>query len=438
MKNILYIALLLMTTVSCGKYAEGLNTDPNNFTDAPGELIIGQANISWVLLSEGEAARLSGIFTDQFTGFSNQFINYDSYDVKSADFNGIWSNCYTSGIAQTRIVQDKALQSGNTRLLGVAQIVEAVMAAELAALYGDVPYSQSAQPVAFPSPNYDNQLEVFEAAQRLLDEGILNVGDSRVADFYGFPVFKNNGALWSQVGHSLKARYYLIAKQYDKALAEANLGIASVDNSLLANHADIQGQKNLFYQFGIEQRGGYMTASRSYLRKLINPSDVSVDRIIFTPGEEVRVTKYFQGTELNYNDDGYFGKEASYPIMGWFENQFIKAESLARLGREDEARVEINKVRARLTEDYGAPFPDVSAAGNTLLRIILEEKYITMIGSIQVFHDIRRTNNFLGIPVKSNVAPGIPQRFLYPDTEINANANFPGVVSLFAKTAINQ
>ena len=61
-----------------------------------------------------------------------------------------------------------------------------------------------------------------------------------------------------------------------------------------------------------------------------------------------------------------------------------------------------------------------------------------MIGSLQVFHDARRTNNVLSIPVKSTSATSIPQRFLYPQSEIGANKNFPGVIGLFEKTSINN
>lgn len=432
------ILLLLTLSFSCQKYSEGFNVDPNNFTDAPGELIIGQANLAWVLATEGETSRLSGVFTDQFTGFSNQFINFNSYDMKSADFNGIWTNNYTGGISQTRIVQEKALASGNKTLLGVSQLVEAVLTAELAALFGDVPYSQSAQPVDFPSPVYDSQKSVFDAAQKLLDEAISNVGNSRVSDFYGSPVFVANQANWSEIAHTLKARYFLITKEYAKARDEAKLGIRSKDRSLMAFHSKIAGQGNLYYQFGIEQRGGYLTATRSYLRKMINFSENTVERLIFTPGEQQRFASYFQGNELNYGETGHFAQDAPFPIVDWYENQFILAETEARLNNEDNARTAINAVRADLARVYSGEFPVVSVGGANLIRVILEEKYITMVGSPQVFHDVRRTKNLLGIPLKNSLASKLPQRFLYPEVEISSNKNFPGVVGIYEETEVNK
>lgn len=432
------VLMVLFLATSCEEYVDGLNIDPNNFTDAPGELIIGQAELSWVLLAEGEAARMSGIFTDQFTGFSNQYVNFEQYNVTASDFDGIWSNGYSAGLAQTRIVREKALESENEVLLGVAQIVEGVLTAELASLFGDVPLSESISPVDFPDPRYDSQQEVLNVAQTLLSEGIVNVGNTRVRDFFGSPIFVSNNALWEEVGHSLKARYFLLAKDYSNARDEAKLGVSSVDRSLISFHSDTDGQRNLFFQFGIEQRGGYLTATRSHLRKLLNLGDVSADRILFTPGEEARFVKYFSGNELNYNDNGYFGKSASFPIMDWYETQFILAEAEVRLNNDEASREAFNAIRRQLARDYNAEFPEVEIGGATLYRVIMEEKYITMVGSIQTFHDMRRTNNIIGVPVKNTLAPNLPQRFLYPETERNTNSNFPGVVGLYEPTPINR
>ncbi len=438
MKNTLLIVSILLLFSSCEKYVDGFNQNPNDFTDAPGELIIGQAELAWAAMFEGEAARLGGVFTDQFTGFSNQFTNFESYDMKSTDYDGVWTNTYTRGLAQTRIIQEKALQSGNTVLLGISQIIEASMIAETAALFGDIPYSQSAQPTEFPNPVYDNQDQVLSAAQNLLSEGISNVGASRVRDFYGGAIFVQNNATWAQVAHSLKARYFLIAKQYTQARDEAKLGIASKDRSLLIFHSATDGQRNLFYQFGVEQRGGYLTVTRSHLRKMLNLSDTSTDRILFTPGEQARFAKYFSGNELNYNEDGYFAQNAPFPLIDWYENQLILAEAEYRIGNEEQARAAFNVVRTELAKEYNAEFPAVSIGGSTLLRVILEEKYITLIGSLQVYHDVRRTNNLLRVPVKNNTARSIPLRFLYPQVEINTNKSFPGVIEQFTPTRVNS
>ncbi|MCB0641281.1 MAG: hypothetical protein KDC44_06555, partial [Phaeodactylibacter sp.] len=62
-------------------------------------------------------------------------------------------------------------------------------------------------------------------------------------------------------------------------------------------------------------------------------------------------------------------------------------------------------------------------------------------GQIEGFNDTRRTLNEANVrvPVEPNVGSQLPQRFLYPTTEIDRNQNIPNPIpDFFAPTAINQ
>ncbi len=433
MKKIQYIAIAALGMISfgCESYVEGTNVNPNSFTDAPGELIIGQAGLASIILSESQPARFAGIFTDQFTGADRQFISYESYQVTTADFDDAWGNIYTAGLAQTKLVQEKAQASGSRGLEGVSQIIEAWLAGEGAALFGDIPYSEAIKPNEFPNPKYDSQQDVLNAVQTLLSTAISNVqAGSPVA----MPMY--SGAYdWVEVAHTLKARYYLIAKDYTNAAAEAAQGISAPNKTLFASHSSTIGQQNLYYQFGVLQRGGYLAVTRSNLRKLLQGERA---RLLPTPGDANRSAMYFDGEELNYNAGGYFAIDADFPLISWEENQLILAEALARTGNENGARTAFNTLRTNLASVYGGAFPATQASGTALVNQILEEKYCTLIGSFQVFHDIRRTNNAIRVPVKNSTSPSIPQRFLYSQNEINTNTSFPGVVDLFTPTPVNR
>ena len=433
MKKLRYIVVAALGLISfgCESYVEGVNVNPNDFTDAPGSLIIGQAGLASIILSESQPARFAGIFTDQFTGADRQFITYEAYQVTAGDFDDTWGNIYTAGLAQTRLVIEKAQETGETGLQGVAQILEAWLAGEGAALFGDIPYSEAIQPNEFPNPKYDAQRDVLNAVQALLSSAITNVqSGGNVA----MPMYSGDYS-WVEVAHTLKARYYLIAKDYANAAAEAAQGISSPNKTLFASHSSTIGQQNLYYQFGILERGGYLTVLRSTLRKLLEGEQ---DRLLETPGDANRAAVYFDGEELNYNAGGYFAIDADFPLISWEENQLILAEALARTGNEQGARNAFNTLRLELANTYGGEFPATAASGTTLVNQILEEKYCTLIGSFQVFHDVRRTKNAIGVPVKNSTSPSIPQRFIYAQNEINTNENFPGVVDIFTPTPVNQ
>jgi hypothetical protein len=70
--------------------------------------------------------------------------------------------------------------------------------------------------------------------------------------------------------------------------------------------------------------------------------------------------------------------------------------------------------------------PTESAA---LGREIMVEKYVSLFGQLEPFCDLRRTKNALGI--KPYAGTSIPERFMVPQDEINANTNAPTGQSLF-------
>jgi hypothetical protein len=430
-----YILLFALgfSLFSCSNYTDGINENPNRFTSAPGNLIIGQAELTVVKISASNSSRYGGIFTDQFTGSERQYETVNNYGVVAGDFNDAWGDLYTRGAAQARLANDAGVEDGDQLLVGVSQIMEALLMGEAASLWGDVPYSTAFDFTTNPDPSYDPQASVFTAVQSLLDKAINNVGGAAVANVYGAPIFVDNNALWSDVAHSLKARYYLVEKNYANALSEAKLGISSSSADLLSDHTDANGARNMYWQFVEVDRSGYLTVTDSNLHKLL---DGRRARLLATPGDSNRLAKYFTGDELNTSDDGFFGAESPFQIVSWIETKLIEAEAAQRTG--DDALTPFNDVRNYLESTYGGGFPPSASSGDALLKEILEEKYISLPGSLQVFHDVRRTNNLIEVPIKGIGHATIPQRFYYPQVEINANESFPGLVDLFEPTPVNK
>ena len=73
-----------------------------------------------------------------------------------------------------------------------------------------------------------------------------------------------------------------------------------------------------------------------------------------------------------------------------------------------------------------------------ILREIFPETYIYFMGSFESYNDFGRSNNAAQIQLKSGKA-GTPQRFLYPQVEINANPNTPNPIpSIVFPTPVHQ
>ena len=78
---------------------------------------------------------------------------------------------------------------------------------------------------------------------------------------------------------------------------------------------------------------------------------------------------------------------------------------------------------------------------DALLKEILEEKYIMLFGTSEVFSDIRRTLSDVNSKVNltPNTGSELPQRFLYPQSEIDRNSNAPNPIpGFFEPTQINK
>jgi hypothetical protein len=164
-------------------------------------------------------------------------------------------------------------------------------------------------------------------------------------------------------------------------------------------------------------------------------------RLIATPGDANRYNSYFAANGanviLNVSNSGYFAETASMNLISYEEVKLIEAEAANRTGDAGDVAA-FNEIRAHLATTYGGSFPATASASGSaaLLNEILEEKYITLVGELQPFHDVRRTNNALNIPPKTGSV--IPQRFIYPQVEIDTNPNVPSPLpTLFDKTPIN-
>ena len=442
----LIIITLLSVIVSCESAVEGFEVSPNNPTDAAYDQMVQGTQLFMEVSLAGEMSRLSGIWIGYFTGADRQYIAYESYDVSAQLFNGLWGNLYAGVIKNSRIIQEKAEAVGNDQMVGMAQVLEAWSFGTATSLWGDIPFSEAVTE-GNDNPVYDAQAAVYSGVQSLLDDAITNLsspndggGTGLINDLY----YGGDPSIWIELAHSLKARYYLHTGDYALAESEANLGISSPANDIVTNvqsaFAFTVRDWNLYFQFMWWDREGYMTAENAYLPTLLTTrQDANTD-------ESARRGWYYlepgDYSSLDPNYYGVFFATEPNPLMTYVETQLIAAEAASRQNDDPGALTYLNNVRAANDAFYGGGFyaPYVIgdfATSNDLLIEILEEKYVSLYGQLESFVDVARTDNILGIPSRTSANP-IPTRFLYPQSEVNSNSNFPGQEGLYTETPVNQ
>ncbi len=464
-----FIAItLVMLTSNCTNLTNGLSTDPVNVTDPSvidASKYMTGVEVMLIGVFEGDQARQLSMWADNFSGEDRQYAGLGNYVTSGQDFDNEWVTIYTGIFANTKLLKQNARPTKNFVSVGIAEVIEGMCIGLAADIWGDVPYSQITQYPVIASPVFDTQSSVYSAAQSLLDSAIIHL--SQTGNAPGDFLLNGSKSSWTAVAHTIKARLYLHTRDYANAIAQASLGINSASGNVMAPHGSAYLQTfNLYYSFCTYDRSGYMGAN-CYAPKLLDSSQPNSRNNVKTD-ETARLNYiYFPGGGLNFasisyepnvlcdfdwgnptNQNGFFGGTTYFPIVTFQENQLILAEAYSKTGDPSNALASLNVLRAYyatgahvnsgylpLGYNY-APYVygDFASGGidnngtdsqpNALLREILEERYVTLIGQIEGWNDMRRTGNFLNLPLPSGKTD-YPRRGLYSQIEVNTNPNTP-------------
>src|SRR5258706_985537 len=340
---------LPVTFFSCKKMVDGINTDPNNPQDANAATMLTGVELSNVVVQEGELARRAGMWCSYFSGQLFQYNSYQLYNVIANDYNDPWSQVFAATVKNCRLMRQKSIDINNRRLAGVAEVIEAHATGTALALWGDIPYSQVYND-KYPNPVYEPQVQLNDSLQMLLDISIKNWNSTSFIAFTAQHIFCHGATVkWKQAAYTLKARYYMHTKKYDLALAAAQNGINAAVNSMVMTHIDNANGSNLYSQFLVDERPGFMTAAGTYAATIINPAGAKY-RGNSKTNETARFRYlYRSGTDINYSGvGGAFYKTTAFPLVTYSENLLILAEADFRINGFTVGLNRLNTYRAWL------------------------------------------------------------------------------------------
>ena len=446
MNRTLKIALVASLPVAfatgCSDWLSGpkLDTDPNRPSSATRDQLFVAMQAGQTLNFTGEMARTVAMWMQQMSGTSRQYTNQGLYQHTSSTFTDSWNQIYTGGgLVDLRSIQASAEADGDELYLGIAKVWEALVIGTAADIWGDIPYSEAATDII--SPAFDDQAAVYAAVQSLLTDAIADIAAGDADNdagpgsrdlFYG-----GDAAKWTELAHTLKARFYMHTAEvtpanYALALAEAQQGISSAANDFRTFHSSATVEQNIWHQFVFRERDDYIRAGK-YLVDLL------------TARGDPRLTEYFtettgagslfgsapgdnQTTAANLNASGATsrgGNSFRQPLVTYQENQLIIAEAQWQAGQFGPARTALNNARAVA----GLGPVATTLTGPALLNEIMAEKYIALFQNLEVWNDWKRRcyPNITPAPTVFGGAPQqiTPARFFYGFDEINTNPNVP-------------
>jgi starch-binding outer membrane protein, SusD/RagB family len=487
---------LALGAAGCNDFlsGNGVSDDPNNISKLtrPGPLYIGIQAAQGVQF-QGQLARDAVMYVQQISGNSRQQIGFDRYAMDPVTIDPNWTSVYGSnrtlngggGLLDIRKMQQLARAVGDSLYIGIGKVYEALVIGTAADVWGDVPYREAADSNN-ATPAFDPQLQIYADLQAQLDSAINIYLPAGGATNLGPPqdnaelIYAGRDAaglseVYTQVAHSLKARFYMHTAEVDPssyalALAEVPLGINGPANDFnwfadatpngnniwlqfQATRGDIapgaamveimkrridagladDARLNFYFVPAADDAGdplgffGYRPAGTTNLQTApgIDPGNG-----IVPPGGSVPSYSGFNFIDPNV-DLGDFRQ----PEVTYVETQLIGAEAAFQGGGQGAAQPFLDAARAN--RGYGARgatvnvFPALGTAPATLENI-MEEKYVAQFLNIEAWNDWKRTclPALAPTPAVGSTAAGttpIAGRMPYGITEINANPNTPNV-----------
>jgi hypothetical protein len=461
LRSLVIAAVLGLSLGGCSDFLSGptVDEDPNNPTvDATNEdnLFAGFQASQFTQYTSTLALTICG-YVGQCKGVNGRFVEtqLSEYNTSPLTFDINFIGVYAlGGLRDLREVQAK-LQARSVRdplYEGITHVWEALLISEAADKWGDIPYSEAGQD-AIGQPVLDDQLAVYNSLVALLDQAIVELADPTGVGPGGVDfVYGGNAAAWTAMAHTLKARILLHSLRHPSVcgptigagcallptiIAETNLGLpldGSQDFTTVVSGSSAQEQNGWFQfyatsGFDDDLRGGDFLVNLMTARNdprldeyFVDPNDVGRD--------EDPIAGFFIARQMT---PGPGDPAFAQPWVTGDENALIRAEANFYLAGAGAGLADLNAVRAK----YG-----LAAAGSAPLSAIIEEKYIALFQSWEVWNDWKRTG-CPNIPSTSTQALGplgteIPRRVYYGQSEFDVNRNVPDASTQVGAGAPNQ
>lgn len=455
------LAIFTLAATGCKRFLD-INDNPNAPENAQVSLILpsAQAGISFVL--GGQFQIYGNIWSQYWTqNFgASQYRAIDQYQPGASDFDWPWSNLYSSSLEDLEMILKEGRSEKNKQYAAIALIMKAYNYQMLTDAFGDVPLKEATKGDGNLNPKYDTQKEVYDSIFKYIDEAQALI-DPESAYLPGADdlIFGGDMEQWDKFANTLKLRAYLRLLDVDKAKAEAGIKAVVAKKNFLEGDAAVKysgsgdNQNPVYSEIVQLQFTSNLLASATCVDTMNKLQDPRVSVFYQPLAATGKVTPIVQGgfaliTTGSYSTPSFVvgarysnGKSAMAPVkfISGAESYFLQAEASARgYGGNDAASLYAQGISASFSSydiaegtyvaDRVAAFP---AAAADRIRDIITQKYFAMCGNqgFEAWTEWRRTG-YPGFLIKSKASiyndNSMPQRFLYPVSEVTNNGNYPG------------
>lgn len=468
------VASLLMASSGCRKYLD-VNQNPNIAQNVTPELLLPSAQIQ-IASAVGVDMQINGSFWAQYWTQSpnaSQYRYLEQYATTASNYDRVWGLLYNGALADLRRLEVTAREANRNQYVAVAKLLEAYTFQLLTDGWGDIPVAEAIQGLpgdgGIVSPRYDPQSVVYDSIISIINQGLTIINETRDQHFIGTEdvIYGGDMDLWERFGNTLLLRVYLRLSERDPGKAQTGIqqlyartgGNMFLDNGEDAqvNYISTAGNQNpLYAEMVALRRTQNLVASATVVDTMLANNDPRVFEFFTIVSGTVRG---LQQGNFNSTTAGTLSTpsalvagqatnaasaEAPVKLLTGYESLFLQAEAAARnwgTGSDEdlfEQGIVASFETYGLTTAEAQTYTDSSywgmyPAGGSLeekIRHIITQKWFSMTGNqgFEAWTEWRRTGypNIFTSSVTSIIGNVFPQRFLYPNTEVTRNANFPG------------
>jgi len=458
--------IILGAMTGCSKFLD-VNKNPNNPESADPYLLLPTAEVS-LGVAVGNSFQIYGNVLSQYwtqNSSSSQYKTIEQYAFTNANFNYPWVFLYRDALINLQLIIDNATEH-QTQYAAISYLLKAYGLQLATDAFGDIPNSTALKGEG--NPTYDAQEIVYDSIFQYIEKG-RSLIDENSAEAPGSDdvVFGGDMSKWVAFANTLELKAYLRLSQVDESKAKAGIATLYSENAtFLDEDAALQysttgGNQNPLYtnMVGLGKTQN-LVASATIVKAFKKNDDPRLNVLFDKIAGQDTIAYITQGDYQNAKQKGSAPSAlvggnamdessalAPVRLISASESYFLQAEAVARgwgKGSVSATNLFTKGINASFDADgisdsaadyianaVDAQFPTTTAAQ---IKAIIVQKYYAMCGSqgFEAWTEWRRT----GYPdffTKSVAAGGLafPERFLYPNSELTSNLNYPGTVSMF-------
>ncbi|WP_299703121.1 SusD/RagB family nutrient-binding outer membrane lipoprotein [uncultured Pontibacter sp.] len=464
------LAATSLSTFSCKKEFEEINTDPNRTAAATPEALLAPALHDMVVRNQNRALRLNNeLMQVHVTTIDSDEIH--RYVVRPSESDYMWNNWY---LQRTNFVDmySSAEAINNTTFMGIALICDAWVTSLITDMFGDVPYTEANRGrEGIYQPRFDAQQDIYVDLFRKLEEAntLLAANQALTADQRSLdPLYQGDITKWRKFGNSLYLRLLMRVSGKPEMNTAAKIQeivdvnksnypiFANNDESAILRFTTTPPMVSAFYTFRDFDFNGSHSLSQFFVNNLNSWNDPRIERwATISGGTYNGIPSGYPVGQVPERQSTYLVGLKNEPLLGnimnYAELQFILAEAALKGMIANSPETFYNRgVESAITmwqlevpeghfENDEVRWEEEASFENKMDRIHVQKYYTLFFTDFQQWHEYRRTGHPI-LPKGSGLRNNgeMPARFLYPVSVQSLNrANYTAAAAAIGGDDIN-